>query len=74
MMTLFDQEYANQILMERGRAEGEKRGRAEGDMKKARETAFSLAHRGFSAEDIADIVSVNVQTVQEWLSGSDLVK
>lgn len=74
MMTLFDQEYANQILMERGRAEGEKRGRAEGETSAKREAAFSLVRRGFSAEDIADIVNVSAQTVQEWLSGADLVK
>ncbi len=56
---------------ERGRA----RGFAEGAMEKAKETALTLADRGMSASDIADIVKVNVKLVQEWLSGSkSLVK
>ena len=59
--------------------EGEERGRAqgfaEGAMEKAKETALTLADRGMSASDIADIVKVNVKLVQEWLSGSkSLVK
>ncbi len=44
-------------------------GVAEGEMKKAKETALTLADRGMSVSDIADIVKVNVKLVQEWLSG-----
>lgn len=51
---------------ERGRAEG----LAAGEMKKARETALTLADRGMSVSDIADIVKVSVKLVQEWLSGN----
>lgn len=49
---------------------GRTQGVAEGEMKKAKETALSLADRGMSASDIADIVKINVKLVQEWLSGN----
>nr|WP_294573597.1 PD-(D/E)XK nuclease family transposase [uncultured Anaerostipes sp.] len=48
---------------------GRTQGVAEGEMKKAKETALTLADRGMSVSDIADIVKVNVKLVQEWLSG-----
>ena len=63
--------------------EGEKRGWDKGiaqgiefgEMKKAKETALTLAEKGMSAADIADIVKVSVKLVQEWLSGNmSLVK
>ncbi len=52
-----------------GEEHGRARGFAEGEMKKAKETALTLADRGMSASDIADIVKINVKLVQEWLSG-----
>ena len=55
---------------ERGRAQGIVEGIAAGEMKKAKETALTLAERGMSVSDIADIVKVSVKLVQEWLSGS----
>lgn len=63
--------------------EGEKRGWDKGiaqgiefgEMKKAKETALTLAEKGMSVADIADIVKVSVKLVQEWLSGNmSLVK
>ena len=63
--------------------EGEKRGWDKGiaqgiefgEMKKAKETALTLAEKGMSVVDIADIVKVSVKLVQEWLSGNmSLVK
>lgn len=39
-------------------------------MKKAKETALTLAERGMTASDIADIVKVSLKIVQEWLSGN----
>ena len=45
-------------------------GLAAGEMKKAKETAIELAGRGMTVLDIADIVKVSVNLVQEWLSGS----
>ena len=55
---------------ERGRAQGIVEGIAAGEMKKAKETALTLAERGMAVSDIADIVKVSVKLVQEWLSGS----
>ena len=52
--------------IEEGRAEG----RAEGEEKKAREVVFSLADRGMSAENIADIVKMNIAIVKQWLEGA----
>ena len=58
-----------------GLAEGLSKGLEKGAMEKAKETALTLADRGLSVSDIADIVKVNVKLVQEWLSGSkSLVK
>ena len=54
----------------RGRAQGVAEGLAAGEMKKAKETAIELAGRGMTVLDIADIVKVSVNLVQEWLSGS----
>ena len=39
-------------------------------MKAKRETALTLAERGMTATDIADIVKVSLKIVQEWLSGN----
>lgn len=43
---------------------------AAGRMKKAKETALTLAERGMSVSDIADIVKASVKMAQEWLSGN----
>ena len=51
--------------IEEGRAEG----RAEGEERKAKEVVFSLADRGMSAENIADIVKMNIAIVEQWLEG-----
>ena len=60
---------------ERGRIQGIAEGLAAGEMKAKKETALTLAEKGMSAADIADIVKVSVKLVQEWLSGSmSLVK
>ena len=40
----------------------------EGAMEKAKETALTLADRGMSVSDIADIVKVDVKLVRQWLS------
>lgn len=52
----------------RGKTEGLAEGIAAGELKKAKETALTLAERGMSVPDIADIVKVRVELVQEWLS------
>ena len=53
-----------------GRAEGREEGRAEGEERKAKEIVFSLADRGMSAENIADIVKMNIAVVKQWLEGA----
>ena len=52
---------------EKGRVQGIVEGLAEGEMKKARETALTLAERGMSVPEIADIVKISVKLVQKWL-------
>lgn len=64
---LFDQEYLDQLLVERGRLEWEK----ESIEAWMCETAKKLAHRGLSAEDIADILDTSTQTVQKWLTETE---
>ena len=60
---------------ERGRIQGIAEGLAAGEMKKAKETALTLAEKGMSVDDIAEVVKVSVKLVQEWLSGNmSLVK
>ena len=59
----------------RGRDEGFAQGIKLGEMKAQKEIALTLAEKGMSAADIADIVKVSVKLVQEWLSGNmSLVK
>ena len=50
--------------------EGREEGRAEGEERKAKEVVFSLADRGLSAENIADIVKMNIAVVKQWLEGA----
>ena len=65
-----DEEIRAKLGEERGRIQGIAEGLAAGEMKKAKETALTLAEKGMSAADIADIVKVSVKLVQEWLSGN----
>lgn len=53
-----------------GVAQGIAQGMAQGEMKAKKETALTLAARGMSVSDIAEVVKVSVKLVQEWLSGS----
>lgn len=64
----------SQGIKEQGIKMGTEQGIQLGEKRAKQETAYSLARRGMSVEDIADIVSVSTQTVQEWLSGADLEK
>ena len=50
-----------------GMAEGIAKGMAGGEAKKAKETAYKLAGRGDSPEEIADMVGYDVQTVKVWM-------
>lgn len=46
---------------------GEKRGIEKGELKKAKETAFSLAEMGFAVDKIAQAVKISAETIQKWL-------
>lgn len=60
-----------ETIRREGRAEGIAEGRAEGIVEGKQEVALSLAKRNkMGAEEIAEIIKVNVKTVREWLSGS----
>lgn len=50
-----------------GMEDGEKRGMEKGELKKARETALSMADDGMNLDKIAKYLKVNLTTVQEWL-------
>lgn len=49
-------------------------GWAEGEMKKAREIALSLSKKGTSAPSIAETVQVDLEVVEQWLSGAETAK
>lgn len=58
-----------------GRIEGRIEGRNEGRLEIQKETAITLAERGMSIFDIAEIIKVSDRVVEGWLSeGSDPVK
>ena len=50
-----------------GMESGEKRGIEKGELKKAKETALSLAEMGLPIEKIAKAVNHNVKDVQKWI-------
>ena len=50
-----------------GMESGEKRGIEKGELKKAKETALSLAEMGLPVEKIAKAVNHNVNEVQKWI-------
>lgn len=77
MMSLFDQEKAlEQYLEQYGndkREEGLLEGRLEGEMKKAKETAMKMKEKGYSDDAIADILNIELNTVQYWISDTNAV-
>ena len=46
---------------------GEKNGEKRGELKKAKETALSLAEMGLPIEKIAKAINMNVYDVQKWI-------
>ena len=46
---------------------GEKRGIEKGELKKAKDTAMSMAADGMKVDKIVYYLKVNTKTVQEWL-------
>ena len=78
MMTLFNQEYAIEAYTEEIRQEsiekGIEQGRREGGMMKAKETALNLLNMGFTAEQAAEAIKVNVQQVWRWIEGGTVLE
>lgn len=68
MMSLFDQERAMEQYGNDKKEEGRLEGRLEGEMKKARETALKMKEKGYSDDAIADILEIELNTVQYWIS------
>lgn len=55
-------------IEQRGRKIGEKIGEEIGEMKKAKRTATNMKARGYSNEEIADMIEVDIKTVESWFS------
>ena len=73
MCAVMDQIY--QEGMEVGEAKGMKKGMEKGELKAKKETVISLAEMGLSAEKIAQVVKLQIQLVQEWITeGLNLAK
>lgn len=53
-----------------GVEKGEKTGEKKGELKKAKETAISLAEMGLSIDKIAMAIKISVDTVEKWLDES----
>lgn len=53
-----------------GMESGEKRGIEKGELKKAKETALSMAEEGMDVKMIARLVKVNEKEVQKWIDES----
>ena len=50
-----------------GMESGEKRGIEKGELKKAKETALSMAEEGMNVKTIARLVKVSEKDVQKWI-------
>lgn len=51
----------------KGRLEGRLEGKHEGEMARAKETAQRMWAKGYALEEIADMVSVNIDLLRQWL-------
>ena len=50
-----------------GMESGEKRGIDKGELKKAKETALSMAEEGMDVKTIARLVKISEKDVQKWI-------
>ena len=50
-----------------GMESGEKRGIEKGELKKAKETALSMAEEGMDVNTIARLVKISEKDVQKWI-------
>ena len=53
--------------------EGVEIGEKRGEIKKAKETALTLADMGFSVDQISKAVKVSVSLVKQWLEGNGVL-
>ena len=53
-----------------GMESGEKRGIEKGELKKAKETALSMAEEGMDVKTIARLVKISEKDVQKWIDES----
>ena len=58
---------------ERGRRLGEETGLRHGELKKARETAISMAEDGMEIERIARLIKVSQEDVRNWMEENRLL-
>ena len=49
-------------------------GKTQGEMKKAREIVLNLSKKGTPAPSIAETVQVDLEVVEQWLSGAETAK
>ena len=57
-------------IYSQGMESGEKRGIEKSELKKAKETALSMAEEGMDVKMIARLVKVNEKEVQKWIDES----
>ena len=50
-----------------GMESGEKRGIEKGELKKAKETALSMAEEGMDVKTIARLVKISEKDIQKWI-------
>ena len=55
-----------------GMESGEKRGIEKGELKKAKETALSMAEEGMDVKTIARLVKISEKDVQKWIDETNL--
>ncbi|MCI9154425.1 hypothetical protein D3Z53_04555 [Lachnospiraceae bacterium] len=74
MMGLFDQEKAVEQFGNEKKEEGRTEGRAEGRFEGKKEAAINMKAEGLSEGMIAKILDVGLGIVQEWISGTAVVR
>jgi len=70
MDSLFDQEKIMELYLEEVKRDLKEEYEKRGEMKKAKETALTMKEKGVSDSFIADVLKVEVGTVQQWTTGN----
>ena len=74
MMGLFDQEKAVEQFGNEKKEEGRAEGRAEGKLEGKKEAAINMKAEGLSEGMIAKVLDVGLSIVQEWISGTAVMR